>query len=140
MTATDTPNLKAAVRTAVEGIRAQFGDDNVTVHPDGRGGAWVEIMNLDPGPVYTQDTTFLMCQLHFNLPGADVYPMFVRPDLARVDGQPLGQGFHNTNTEWTGNPSPRPVIQVSRRTRTNEFTAQTPAQKIEKVLEWIRTR
>lgn len=140
MSATDTDGLKVAVNAAVAGIRAQFGADHVTVHPDGQGGAWVEITDLALGATYAQDTTFLMCQLHFNLPGADVYPMFVRADLTRIDGAPLGEGFQTTNAKWTGVPSVRPVVQVSRRTRNNQFSAQTPAQKIEKVLEWIRSR
>lgn len=136
---TATDGIKAAVRVAARGIVTQFGDGNVTVYPDGQGGAWVEIADLYLGTAYTQDTTFLMCQLHFNLPSADVYPMFIRPDLTRTDGKPLGDGFQNTQAKWTGEPSFRPVIQVSRRTRNSQFTAQSPAQKIEKVLVWIRT-
>lgn len=132
--------LKAAVRSAVDGVRDQYGDAHVTVVADGNGGAWVEIADLDPGDAYAQDSTFLLCQLHFNLPGADVYPVFVRPDLARADGQALGAGFQTTNVKWAGSPSPRPVVQVSRRTRNKQFAAQTAAQKIEKVLEWMRTR
>lgn len=139
-TSTAAGTLKTAVRTAVEGIRAQSGDEHLAVVPDGNGGAWVEVSGLGLGDVYLQDTTFLLCQLHFNLPGADVYPVFLRPDLARADGQVLGAGFQTTSVNWPGSPSPRPVVQVSRRTRNQQFTAQTPAQKIEKVLEWIRTR
>jgi hypothetical protein len=132
--------LKAAVAAAVEGVRIQFGSDNVTVVGDGQGGAWVEIDNLDLGGSYEQDTTFLVCLLPFNLPNADVYPMFVRPDLTRLDGQHLGDGFQATTLRWVGRPPQRSVVQVSRRTRRENFAAQTPAQKIEKVLKWIRTQ
>jgi hypothetical protein len=40
---------------------------------------------------------------------------------------------------WPGEAQARPVVQVSRRTQ-GDFTAQTPIQKIEKVLEWMRSQ
>jgi len=131
--------MKEAVEHAVAEITDAHSTDRVRAVPDGQGGAWVEVNGLDPGPLYLQDTTFLICLLPFNLPSADVYPMFVRPELARADGQPLGEGFQVTQLAWPGEPEARPMVQVSRRTR-GQFTAQTPLQKIEKVLDWIRTR
>ena len=48
---------------------------------------------------------------------------------------------HAITTDRTpGEPNPRAVIQVSRRTRRSDFTRQTALQKIDKVLDWIRTR
>lgn len=137
MTVTD---VKSAVRDAATGIRAQYGESNVREVPDGQGGAWVEIHALELGDAYAQDTTFLVCLLPFNLPNADVYPVFVRPDLARTDGQPLGQGFQVTQVQLPGETQPRSVVQVSRRTREGLFVQQTPTQKVEKVVAWIRTR
>ena len=131
--------MKQAVGQGVGEIRDTYGIDEVHVVEDGQGGAWVEITDLELGPPYLQDTTFLICLLPFNRPGADVYPMFVRVDLARVDGGPLGEGFQVTQLMWPGEPQPRPVVQVSRRTR-GAFNGQTPSQKIEKVLDWIRSR
>ncbi len=104
---------------------------------DGQGGAWVEFKDLPLGPPYTQELTFMVCLLPFNLPGSDIYPMFVRPDLTRLDGQPLGQAFQVTQLAWPGESAPRPVVQVSRRTR-GAFAAQTAAQKVCKVLDWMR--
>ncbi len=108
--------------------------------PDRQGGAWVEVNELELGDTYVHDTTFLVCLLPFNLPNADVYPAFVRPDLARTDGQPLGEGFQATQVQLPGETQPRSVVQVSRRTREGRFVQQTPAQKVEKVLAWIRSR
>lgn len=133
-------DLKNAVRGAVSELRSQYGEGHVREIPDGQGGAWVEVDELQLGDAYVQDTTFLVCLLPFNLPNADVYPAFVRHDLTRADGQPLGEGFQLTQLQLPGDGQPRPVVQVSRRTREGLFVQQTPAQKIEKVLAWIRSR
>lgn len=131
--------MKEAVERGVAEISGAYGDDHVRVVPDHQGGAWVEISDLDLGVPYLQDSTFLVCLLPFNLPSADIYPIFVRADLARADGRPLGTGFSVAQVSWPGDPQPRATVQVSRRT-VGDFAAQTPLQKIEKVLDWIRSR
>jgi hypothetical protein len=132
--------MKEAVQEAVTAITEAFNSEKVRVVPDDQGGAWIEIADVELGDKYAQDTTFAICLLPFNLPGADVYPLFVRHDLTRHDGNGLGEGFATTEVKWPGDPQPRPATQVSRRTRRSEFTMQTPLQKIEKVLDWVRTR
>jgi hypothetical protein len=109
--------VKGAVRDAFVSIVATFPGVTIRSYPDGQGGLWVELVavSLTDGP-YVQDSTFMVFLLPFNLPGADVYPVFVREEL------------------------PRPVLQLSRRTRAGKFTAQTPAQKVVKVLDWLATR
>lgn len=131
--------LKEAVQKGVAEIVAAYGDDRVRAVPDGQGGAWVEVTGVELGPPYAEAETFLVCLLPFNLPTADVYPMFVRADLSRVDRRPHGAGFGATALQWTGDAEPRAVLQLSRRT-VGDFAAQTPVQKIEKVLHWLRTR
>jgi hypothetical protein len=131
--------LKAAVEEALAELRGAYGEEHVTVVPDGQGGAWVEILPVELGEAYVQPTTFLVYLLPFNLPGADIYPMFVRDDLARQDRGPLGDGLQRTTLSWPGQPSQRPVVQISRRTR-GAFASQSAVQKTEKVLEWLRTR
>lgn len=131
--------LKQAVASGVAEVTAAYGAGRVRVVPDGQGGAWVEITGLDPGAAYEQDETFLVCLLPFTLPAADIYPAFVRADLSRRDKQQLGAGLGMTQLQWPGDPQVRPAVQVSRRTK-GDFTAQTPVQKIEKVLAWLRSR
>ena len=93
--------------------------------PDGQGGVWVEMTGVPLGPPYAVDDTFLVFLLPFTLPASDIYPMFVRADLARLDGSQLGDGFQVTKLAWPGESSARPVVvQVSRRTR-GSLTAQT---------------
>jgi hypothetical protein len=130
--------LKSAVERALEDLKKAYGEDRVLLFPDGQGGAWAEIREVELGPTYVQETTFAVFLLPFNLPSADIYPMFVRDDLARRDGAPLGVGLQRTSLSWSGQPTQRSVIQISRRTRGGAFTSQTAVQKVEKVLEWLR--
>lgn len=132
--------MKEAVAAAVAAIVSRFGNDRVRTVPDGQGGAWIELVDVELGEPYEQATSFLICLLPFNLPAADVYPVFMRHDLTRSDHQPLGDGFSATALAWPGDDQSRPVVQVSRRTRGSAFSLQTPAQKIDKVLEWVRSR
>lgn len=137
---TPEPQLKEAVQAAANAITAAYGAESVRTVPDGQGGAWIDIADVALGDRYQQDTTFVLCLLPFNLPGADIYPIFIRHDVSRRDDNGLGEGFGATEVSWPGEENPRAVVQVSRRTRRNEFALQTPLQKIEKVLEWVRTR
>lgn len=140
MTTTPDPSgLKDATATALADIVAAYGEDRVRAVPDGQGGVWIEIADVPLGIAYAQSDTFVICLLPFNLPVADVYPLFVRNDLSRTDGEGLGEGFGAASVRWPGDDEARPVVQVSRRTRGNAFTLQTPRQKIEKVLDWIRS-
>jgi hypothetical protein len=139
-TTPDLADVKEAVKAVLADIVNAYGEEKVCVVPDGQGGAWIEIAEVELGDHYAQVTTFIICLLPFNLPAADVYPLFVRNDLARSDGKGLGEGFATTSVNLPGNAQPRPVVQVSRRTRGNAFVFQTPRQKIEKVLDWVRTR
>jgi hypothetical protein len=130
--------LKASVRDALGSLTNGFPETRINVTPDGQGGTWVEMLEVPLGARYVQGTTFVVCLLPFNLPGCDVYPLFVRSDLTRVDGQPLGGAFQQTQLSWPAESVPRPVVQVSRRTR-GAFATQTASQKITKVLDWMRS-
>jgi hypothetical protein len=134
------PVLKAAVEATVTALRTAYGEDQIRLVPDGQGGGWIEILAVDLGDTYVQKTTFVVFLLPFNLPGADIYPLFVRHDLARCDGATLGEGLQCTTLSWPGQPPQRSVVQISRRTRRGAFASQTAVQKIEKVLEWLRTK
>ena len=124
---------------ALEVIKDAFPDWAVRTYPDGQGGLWVELTDVPLGPPYVQDDTFMAFLLPFTLPGSDIYPMFVRPDLTRLDGAPMGEGFAVTELSWPAEQVPRPVVQVSRRTR-GSFVLQTASQKISKVLDWVVDR
>lgn len=128
--------LKGPVQEGVDGIEAAYPWAQVRVVPDGQGGAWVEMQEIRIGAPYQQETSFLIFLLPFNLPGSDIYPFFVRPDLSRADGAALGPAFQVTQLSWPGDSQQRAVVQISRRTR-GAFTMQTAPQKIAKVLDWL---
>ena len=95
--------LKSAVDSALEQLRTAYGEDRVLAVGDGQGGAWVELADVELSGTYVQSTTFVVFLLPFNLPGADIYPMFVRDDLTRRDDAPLGDGLQRTTLSWPAN-------------------------------------
>jgi len=137
VTTTPESAVKTAARRAFDAIVAAFPGALITCHPDGQGGLWVELNGVPLGDPYLQDDTFLVLLLPFTLPAADIYPIFIRHDLARRDGAPLGEGFAATELSWPAEPTPRPVMQISRRTRGNAFASQSAPQKVMKVLDWV---
>jgi hypothetical protein len=134
-----TPLLKGPVRSAIELLQRAYPSTALRVVPDAQGGAWIEMLDVPFGSPYAQSSSFVIFLLPFNLPGSDIYPFFVRPDFARVDGAALGPCFQPTQLSWPGDPAPRPVVQVSRRTR-GAFSTQTAPHKVAKVLDWMRTQ
>ena len=134
-----TPLLKDSVRSAIELLQSAYPSITLRVVPDAQGGAWIEMLDVPFGPPYVQGSSFVIFLLPFNLPGSDIYPFFIRPDFTRGDGAALGPGFQPTQLSWPGDPAPRPVLQVSRRTR-GAFAVQTAPHKVAKVLDWLRTQ
>jgi hypothetical protein len=131
--------IKVGVRLAIENLQSTFTTWEFVTCPDGQGGLWVEAKEVALGSPYAQEATFLAFLLPFGLPGVDIYPMFVRPDLSRLDGGALGPVFQITAMSWPGEAEPRPVTQVSRITK-GDFAAQTAAQKVTKVIGWMKTQ
>jgi hypothetical protein len=122
------------VERAIAELKETWPEAIVTVTPDAQGGALVIVEDVPLFPPYTQQSTWVGFLLSFQYPYADVYPHFVRRDLTRSDGKPLGDAM--TAATFAG----RPAIQVSRRSNRHEPDFQTAAIKLHKVLEWLRTR
>lgn len=85
------------------------------------------------GPPYAQADTWIGFQITFQYPYADVYPHFTRPDLTRLDGRALGEGF------GTAQFRNQPAIQISRRSNKLNPATDTATLKLLKVLQWLRT-
>lgn len=90
---------------------------------------------VDPGPAYAQHETWIGFRITAQYPYADVYPLFVRHDLSRVNGQSLGEGM-TPNTSFDG----QPAVQVSRRSNHLNPATDTAALKVLKVLGWMASR
>ena len=125
--------LSPIIGEAVEQIRHSFAESAVTVEGDGMGGAWVVVDPVPLGPTYAQDDSWIAFLITFAYPDADVYPHFIRPDLSRVDGAPLGAGFSQTIWGLSGDRG----LQVSRRSNRLNPAVDTAATKLLKVLKWL---
>jgi hypothetical protein len=120
------------VSGAIDEIRTAFPAATVSAREDADGGAFVTVNPVALGAAYLQDETWVKFHITFQYPQSDVYPHFVRPDLARADGQPLGEGMSPVPSA----NDDEPAIQISRRsTRLNPAT-DTAALK---VLAWLRS-
>jgi hypothetical protein len=122
------------VTEALDEIKVAFPDASVEAIEDGAGGAYVVVDTVDLGAVYADGCTWIGFQITFQYPYSDVYPHFVRGDLARADGQPLGEA--TSLTTWRD----RPAIQVSRSSKNLDPASQTAAIKLLKVVQWLRNR
>lgn len=127
--------IAAAVAKAIDQIRLSFPDCQVSVESDGSGGAFVVVEPIRLAPIYAQSDTWMGFQITFQYPYSDVYPHFVRPDLARVDQKPLGEGF-GMSAKFRG----KPAIQLSRRSNKLNPATDTACLKLQKVLHWLNVR
>jgi hypothetical protein len=118
-----TTTTTATVGEAIEELRQTFGEAVVTSEDD----------PVPLGPAYAQETSWIAFQITFPYPEADVYPLFVRPDLHRKDGGSHGEGFQAV----TWGPHNRPGTQLSRRSNRLNPAIDTAATKVLKVLKWL---
>jgi hypothetical protein len=122
------------VSKAIDAVRAAFPDTDVSVREEPDGGAVVFVEPVDPGEQYVQRRTWIGFRITFQYPYSDVYPHFVRGDLTRADGQPLGEGTSATAFEN------RSAVQLSRKSNRHNATTDTAVIKLHKVLLWLRSR
>jgi hypothetical protein len=127
--------MNEAVTQAVTDIRAGWTDATVTAEPDNDGGAYVIVEPVSIGDIYTLAATWIGFRITFQYPYADIYPHFVRSDLQRRDGRPLGDGMSGGHT-FAG----RAAIQISRRSNRLNPATDTAALKLGKVLQWLASR
>ena len=126
--------LNAEVAEAIDEIRSSFPAATVDVREDGEGGAIVVVDPVDPGHPYEQRATWVGFRITFQYPYADVYPHFVRGDLTRTDGAPLGEATSPCTFEG------QPAVQLSRRSNGLNPETDTAAIKLHKVLVWLGSR
>jgi hypothetical protein len=126
--------MKPEVQQAVDEIKAAYPDVPVTAREDGEGGAHVILEKVDVGPPYRECVSWIGFRITFQYPYADTYPHYVRGDLARADGRPLGEAMSPTTFEG------RPAIQISRRSKHLNPRTDTALIKLQKVLTWLVSR
>jgi hypothetical protein len=126
-----TPEVEEAVRE----IGAAFPDRRLEQIGDGQGGAIVIVHDVRiDGTRYSQSATWVGFHITHTYPYADVYPHFVRHDLSRRDGKPLGEGTS------IGSFQNQPAVQISRRSNRHNPATDTALLKLCKVLRWLNSR
>jgi hypothetical protein len=126
--------VNETVRQAVEQIREALPDSRVDVQDDAQGGALVIVEDVSVGELYTEASTWIGFRITFQYPHADVYPHFVRSDLLRKDGRPLGEGISGGHT-FLG----RSALQLSRKSNRLNPATDTALLKLMKVVQWLTT-
>lgn len=122
------------VATAIEELRQAFPAAEVTSAEDGSGGAYVTVDPVPLGAPWVQADTWVKFHITFQYPASDVYPHFVRPDMARADGGAIGEAMSQASFHGI------PAIQISRLSKRLDPEVDTAALKLVKVLHWLDAR
>ncbi|CAE6765944.1 hypothetical protein R69927_05644 [Paraburkholderia domus] len=125
--------MKESVENALSELRRQFDRHTITVTPDGVGGAYFFIENMDIGPAFTPSTSWLGGHITSAFPFADIYPMYIDGALKRASGQAFAAPVVPINV-WQG----RSAIQVSRINRNAGNEAQSASFKVARVVDFLR--
>ena len=120
------------VAQAIEEIRCTFEGCGVEAEADGSGGAFVVVTGIRLGCPYAQEAVWIGFQITFQYPYADVYPHFTNPELARLNGGGLGEGF------GLGSFRAQRAMQISRRSNRLNPQKDTAALKLLKVVGWMK--
>ena len=131
--------IKLEVTEAINEVRSSFSGHQVDIEPDDQGGAFVRIHEVDLGPTYKPSETWVGFQITFQYPFADVYPHYIRHDIARADGKALVTPFNHNQTFAlpSGGVS---AVMVSRSSKRRDPVTDTAVVKLAKVLDWIRSQ
>lgn len=139
--------MSPEVKKAIEVLCGRYGQDRVLVAGDRDGGAYVIVEGVPLGAPFAQPDSWIGFHIPSTCPYADVYPHFVRADLARTDAAPLGEGFSNGASfpdpaalKQPGAMAPRLAVQISRRSNHKDTAGlETPLHKLLKVIKWLLT-
>jgi hypothetical protein len=127
--------MTPAVAAAIEQLKLAFPEHAVVFLPDAQGGAAVMLEDLSIGSAFDPSESWVGFALNYTYPRGHVYPHFLRPDLARVDGQPLASPI-NAGQLMPGFEVP--ATMVSRASNRWDPSRDTATLKLLRVLEWLR--
>lgn len=128
--------MTADVSAAIEELRAGFPGHEVLVIEEPQGGAHVIVDNLDVGPTFATPQSWIGFTIGFQHPLADVYPHYLRADLAHTDGRPLQPPLN------AGHMMPgfdRPAVMLSRRSTRWNPARDTAQVKLLRILDFLRS-
>lgn len=128
--------MTADVRSAIEELRAGFPGHEVLVTEEPQGGAHIIVDNLDIGPAFATAKSWVGFTLGFQHPLADVYPHYLRADLAYADGRPVQSPL---NAGHTMPGFDRPAVMLSRRSNRWNPARDTAHLKLLRILDFLRS-
>jgi hypothetical protein len=123
-------DVSPAVTNAVAELRLDH--DVVVIEPDGEGGAYVTVEDVDLGPQWEPQRIDLSFHLPFNYPFAAVYPFYGPSDLRRADSGECPPVIQRV--EWRG----RPVAQISLRASRWQPQIDTASGAVAQVRYWFK--
>jgi hypothetical protein len=136
--------MNASVQQAIEEIRIAFPGHQVEAESDEQDGAFVKVHDLHVGDQYEPSQSWVAFRITFQYPHADVYPHFCVVGLKRKDGKPLGIEFQSNNKWQTPTKQmperSEPATMISRKSRKVNPATDTAALKLQKVLDWVRSK
>jgi hypothetical protein len=125
--------MKLEVTQAIEELKRKFPGSPVTVTSDGNGGARVILDEVQIGPRFMPERTWLGAHIPALYPYADIYPVFMGANVVRADGVQF-QAPITPNANFEG----RPALQISRRNNLAQQYPQPAYTKFLKVLDFLQ--
>jgi hypothetical protein len=121
------------VEQAVRELEAAYPGSRVTVLEDGQGGAHVFVEEVDFGPSFSPQRSWMGGHVTALYPQADIYPVFIGREIARTDGRAFTTPV--TASKYQG----RDAWQVSRANRQIHAGPQTVVMKFAKIRHFLET-
>lgn len=131
--------LNTAVAEALADIRTSFRAHQVDHEPDGQGGVFIRVYDLEIGRGFNHSTSWIGFQITFQFPFADIYPHYLRADLTRADGAALAPPMH-VNHSFALPSGALPAVMLSRRSNNRDPETDTATVKLAKILDWLRAQ
>ncbi len=124
-----TLQLAPPLAAAIHELGRDFGD--VTCEPDGAGGVYVQVAEVQAGPQWEPAVIPVEFQILFNYPFAAIYPYYTTDELRRVDG-----AWPNAlqQVDWRG----RRVVQISLRATRWQPNIETASSALAQVRHWLQ--
>lgn len=121
----------AGISDALAELEADFGP--LTHEPDGEGGVYVTIHNIEIGSRWSPASVPLSFRLLYNFPFSAVYPFYAPPELTRAGSSQTPSALQRV--DWRE----QPVTQVSLRFPNWQPQHDTASSAVAALRHWFQT-